>query len=445
MKSGTSRRAERPARLGTRSGRRTHAVGAVVGALAAVSVGLAPNAAAADAQSMQWYLGPMQTEQMWEVSTGEGVKVAVIDTGVNPNTPSLKGQVLADEVSKAVDYHVTQDYDGHGTTMAELIAGTGAGGGIQGLAPGAKIVPYRIALKGLETRAEEYEKAPPAWKVLRAAADSDAKIISMSFGGMTSEEDRAAIKYAASKGKLLVASVGNEGFPDAPARYPYVLGTAAVDSTYTVSKFSEKSSEGFADLSAPGDKVPGWCDDTFRSYCEQGGTSHATALVSGAAALIWSAHPDWTVNQVTRALIDTASRSWPKDKPSKYAGYGFIRPRVVLADPNYDAGAPDVDPLAKVNGGDVLAKAGARDASNTDTDNTENADNSSSAPSASASGASQAPEKGSAGDASAAGSNAEAAAAEDDSNTLWIALGAAAAVIVIGGAGAAVLRARRAR
>ncbi|MEV5340586.1 S8 family serine peptidase [Streptomyces sp. NPDC052676] len=423
------------------------AVGAVVGALTAVSVGFAPNASAADAQSQQWYLDPMQTEQMWKVSKGEGVKVAVIDTGVNANTPSLKGQVLVDDVPKDVAYRVTEDYSGHGTSMAELIVGTGADGGIQGLAPGAKVVPYRVALQGLESRPEEYEKAPNAEEALRAAADTDAKIINMSFGGMTSKEAEEAVKYAASKGKLLVAAVGNDGFPDAPATYPYVIGVAAVDSSYTVSKFSEKSSEGFADLAAPGEDIPAWCDRTFRSYCDGEGTSQATALVSASAALIWSAHPDWTVNQVTRALLDTASRSWPKDKPSKYAGYGLIRPRVVLEDPNYDPGPPDVDPLAKINGGDVLAKAGARDASNGgNSGNSGNADNSSSDPSASASGASQAPGKGATGGTSAAGSNTEAAAADgSDDNTLWIALGAAAAVLVLGGAGAAVLRARRAR
>ncbi|MER5293413.1 S8 family serine peptidase [Streptomyces pharetrae] len=416
--------------------------GALVGTLAAVGVGLAPNAAAADAESQQWYLEPMQAEQMWKVSTGEGVKVAVIDSGVNASTPSLQGQVLVDEVPKSVSYRATVDYSGHGTSMAELIAGTGEGGGIQGLAPGAKIVPYRV--ETIDQSMADREKTPQTHQALRAAADSDAKIISMSVGGMGSDEDKAAIKYAASKGKLLVAAVGNDGFPDAPAIFPYVIGVGAADSSYEVTEFAKKSSHGFADLVAPGEGIPAWCDAKFRSYCTAEGTSYATALVSAAAALIWSAHPDWTVNQVTRALLDTASRGWPKDEPSMYAGYGFIRPRVVLADPNYDPGPPDVDPLAKINGGDVLAKAGARDASNTD--NADNAGNSSSEPSASASGASQAPGKGSTGGASAAGSNAETAAADGDSgNTLWIALGAAAAVIVIGGAGAAVLRARRAR
>ncbi|MEV5317764.1 S8 family serine peptidase [Streptomyces sp. NPDC052687] len=422
------------------------AAGAVVGALAAVSVGLAPNASAADAQSMQWYLGPMQVEQMWKVTKGEGVKIAVLDSGVNPNTPSLKGQVLADEVPKSVAYGATDDYLGHGTTMAELIVGTGADGGIKGLAPGAKVVPYRVRMLW-EIVGEEADKETPPEVALKAAADSDAKIINMSFGGMSSAESEAAIKYAASKGKLLVASVGNDGAPSVTVMHPYVLGVGATDSNYKVAKFSKESSDGYTDLVAPGEGLPAWCDETFRSYCQAQGTSQATALVSAAAALIWSAHPDWTVNQVTRALLDTAGRGWPKDKPSKTAGYGFIRPRVVLENPSYDPGPPDVDPLAKINGGDVLAKAGARDASDgSDSGNADNAGNSSSDPSTSASGASQAPGKGSTGGTSAAGSDAEAAAADaGDDNTLWIVLGAAAAVLVIGGAGAAVLRARRAR
>ncbi|MEU2271020.1 S8 family serine peptidase [Streptomyces olindensis] len=371
----------------------------------------------------------MQTEQMWKVSTGEGVKIALIDTGVKPDTPSLKGQVLADEVPESVAYRATDDYSGHGTSMAELIAGTGAEGGLRGLAPGAGVVPYRVQLEGLKDGADK-DRTPYAWQALRAAADTDAKIISMSFGGMHSEESKAAVKYAASKGKLLVAAVGNDGHPDMPAAHPYVLGIAAVDSSYTVTKSSEMSAQGYADLGAPGKSIPVWCDQTFRSYCDGAGSSQATALVSAAAALIWSAHPDWTVNQVTRALIDTASRSWPKDKPSRYVGYGFIRPRIVLANPDYDAGAPDVDPLAKVNGGDLLAKSA---------DKTKRA---STSPTPSASDRSPTPDATSTGGTSATGASAESA---DDSNTLWIALGVTVALVVIGGAGGAVLRARRSR
>nr|WP_279617424.1 S8 family serine peptidase [Streptomyces incarnatus] len=377
----------------------------------------------------------MQAEKMWKVSTGKGVKVAVIDTGVNANTSSLKGQVLADEAPKSVAYRATDDYDGHGTTMAELIAGTGAAGGLKGLAPGAKIIPIRVKFDGMKRSAEEKKKTPDPTSAIRAAADTDAKIISMSFGSPGPDSDeQAAIDYAASKGKLLIAAVGNDGRKSGdtigyPAADSYVVGVAAVDKSLTVSKFS--SAGNYVDLSAPGQGFPGWCDATFRSYCDNmNGTSSATAIASGAAALIWSAHPDWTVNQVTRALIDTAGRTWPKNNPSKYAGYGLIRPRLVLANPNYNPGPAHVDPLAKDNGGDLLAKSGSSVAA--------------SPSSASASNPSQAPEKGSTGGTSAAGSSAESSSG-GSSNTTWIALGALGAVVVVGGGALAIARARRAR
>ncbi len=431
MKSGISRRVERAAFHGTRSGRRVRVVGVAVGALVATVVGFAPGAVADDVQSKQWYLGPMQAEQMWKVSTGKGVKVAVIDSGVKADTPSLKGQVLVDETPKSVAYGATTDYSGHGTTMAELIAGTGAGGGLKGLAPGAKVVPYRIELDDLKGGAEEKKKTPEPEDAIRAAADTDAQIISMSFGAQAPiPKEKEAIEYAASKGKLLIAAVGNDGRRSGdtigyPAAYQYVVGIGAADKSLTVSNFS--SAGNYVDLSAPGQGFPGWCDAFFRSYCDDvNGTSSAAAIASGAAALIWSAHPDWTVNQVTRSLIDTAGRTWAKNDPSKYAGYGFVRPRLVLENSNYNAGPAHVDPLAGENRGDLLAKSGT----------------SSTSPSPSASTPSQAPEKGSTGSTSAAGSSAESS---KDDNTLWVVLGAVAAVVVVGGGSVAVARARRAR
>ncbi|MEU7359089.1 S8 family serine peptidase [Streptomyces olivaceoviridis] len=381
----------------------------------------------------------MQAEQMWKVSTGKGVKVAVIDTGVNADTPSLEGQVLVDQTPKAVAYRATADYSGHGTTMAELIAGTGAGGTLKGLAPGAKIVPYRIELDDLKGGAEEKKKTPEPEDAIRAAAGTDAKIISMSFGETAPiPEVKEAVEYAASKGKLLIAAVGNEGRTSGdnigyPAAFPYVIGIASADKSLTVSEFS--SSGNYVDLSAPGQGFPGWCDTNFRTYCDDvNGTSSAAAITSGAAALIWSAHPDWTVNQVARALIDTAGRTWAKNEPSKYAGYGFIRPRLVLANRNYDAGPANVDPLAAENGGDLLAKSAAA--------STSSSSSSPSAPSSSASTPSQAPEKGSTGGISAAGSSMQSS---NDNTTLWVVLGAVAAIVVVGGGGLAVARARRAR
>ncbi|MFF4591311.1 S8 family serine peptidase [Streptomyces sp. NPDC001388] len=364
----------------------------------------------------------MKADEMWKVSTGKGIKVAVIDTGVNPDTPSLEGQVLANEVPAALAYKATEDYDGHGTSMAELIAGTGDGGGLKGLAPGARIVPFRIGMKDLKNESEK-KKAPALPDVIRAIADSDVKIISMSFTeDIDRPEDLAAIKYAQSKGKLMIAGTGNDAqeknFIGYPAAYPYVVGIAASDENGTVGKFSEHGN--YVDLASPGLNVPTWCDNTFKSYCVGQGTSQATAITSASAALVWSAHPDWTANQVLASLIDTAGRDWAKDDPSTYLGYGLIRPRKVLENSDYNPGPPATDPLAKENAAGVEGDTNA-------------------APSASASTSPQAPKDISGGSTSAAASDADSS----DSTTMWVALGAAAAALVIGGGAFAVIRSRR--
>ncbi|MFF8729837.1 S8 family serine peptidase [Streptomyces sp. NPDC015171] len=407
--------------LTRRNARRLSAVGSALGALVITSATLAPEAAAVDVQSKEWYLDAMGADDIWKISTGKGVKVAVIDSGVNPATSSLKGQVLVDEVPKAVAYHVTHDKAGHGTSMAEIIAGTGAGGGIKGLAPDAKIIPFRI--DGGELRgAEEISRTPDEAEAIRAAADSEAKIINMSFGApVFNEEAQAAVKYAVSKGKLIFAAIGNEGdktnYKAYPASYPGVVGVSAIDKSGTVGKFSTYG--GYVDLAAPGLSIPSWCDGKFTEYCDSQGTSPASAIASASAALIWSAHPDWTANQVLRTLIDTAARDWAKDKPSKYLGYGGVRPRRVLINKDIDPGPADVDPLAKENGGGTSAK-----------------------PSPSAESPSGKPAM----DSGAANDPTSAAAKDTDSDggtQTWVIIGAVAAVLVIAGAGFAVLRARR--
>ncbi|WDO05859.1 S8 family serine peptidase [Streptomyces murinus] len=393
------------------STRRLTAACAALGALVGLPVGLAPSAAAADVQSQQWYLSAMKADEMWKTSTGKGVKVAVVDTGVNPSTPSLQGQVLADEVPKALAHGATQDISGHGTTMAEEIAGTGRGGGLKGLAPGAKIVPYRVALRGMSL--DQENKAPELRKVIRAIADSDVKIINMSFGDDISYDgEQEAFKYAASKGKLMFAAVGNNAKTSNkagyPVSYPYVVGVSAVDKTATVGKFSN---HGFSvDLAAPGVDLPAWCNAKFQSYCSHvNGTSDATAIASASAALIWSAHPDWTANQVLSSLIDTASRQWPKDTPSSYLGYGVIRPRKVLENSNFNPGSANVDPLAVEDG---VAKP----------------KTSPSAPAKSTT--------------SGATSAADTSSKSSGNNLTWVVVGAAA-LVVIGGAAFAVIRSRR--
>ncbi|WP_428835896.1 S8 family serine peptidase [Streptomyces californicus] len=313
-----------------------------------VLVGVA-QPAAADTQAKQWHLGAMQTEDMWKVTTGEGIKVAVIDSGVNSSTPSLRGQVLKGVDATGAPGDETDDYDGHGTTMAELIAGTGQGGGLKGLAPGARIIPLRVGLGEFQ---EKYTKAnDDIAHAIRAAADSDARIINMSFGGYgVSPLQHEAIKYAEGKGKLLFAGVGNEGHQQNergyPAAYPEVIGVASADRDGKVSYYSQHA--GTVDVASPGSDVPRWCDDSFRRYCDgDGGTSAATAIASGSAALIWSLHPDWTANQVLNVLFDTAARDWKNGDRSAFLGHGLIRPSMNVLKGKGDPGDPDISPLTK--------------------------------------------------------------------------------------------------
>ncbi|WP_329206814.1 S8 family serine peptidase [Streptomyces sp. NBC_00683] len=398
--------------------RRLFGTMAVAAAWSVGFVGVAPVAVAADVQSKQWYLDPMHAEEMWKTTTGEGIKIAVIDTGVNSATPSLKGQVLKGLDATGAEGDETDDYDGHGTTMAELIAGTGQGGGLKGLAPGAKIIPMRVADTQFQNKnsVNAYDIADS----IRAAADSDAQIISMSFGGeFKMYREIEAVKYAQSKGKLFFAAVGNDAEKGNkaiyPAAYPEVVGVGATDQQGKVSDTSQHGE--FVDIAAPGDDLPRWCDENFERYCQgNGGTSAATAITSAAAALIWSAHPDWTANQVLNVLFDTAGRGdWEKGTLSNYLGHGIIRPAVNILKGTGNPGAPDISPLTKEK---TSGSAG------------------SAAPSAPAS--SQPDKKKKADDAALAGSKTE-----NDDSQLGLILGGVAVVLVLGGGAFALVRKRR--
>lgn len=398
-------------------------VAAVLGAWALAFTGLAPAAVADDVQSQEWYLDAMKADDLWKVSTGKGITVAVIDSGV-AETPTLQGRLLPgkDVTSKPGD--ANDDYSGHGTTMAELIAGSGKGGGVKGLAPDAKVLPVRMTLHGGGKRTASKDE-DDSEKAIRAAADSDAQIINMSFAGpYPYPGDEDAINYALKKGKLLFAGTGNDGTSKAnyPADYDGIVGISGYDKTFKVGDYSSYGDD--VDLSSPGSDVPGWCDATLKKYCTADGTSNATALASASAALIWSAHPSWTANQVLRVMIDTAGRTWAKDDPSKYLGYGTIRPARNLLHGEGDPGPADVDPITgKKTPGVPAATSSSGTASQTPGDD-------------------KPAEGSSGGQTSAAASDA---GDSDGGGQTWTIVGAAAAVVVIGGAVFAFMRTRRAR
>ncbi|MGW1936775.1 type VII secretion-associated serine protease mycosin [Streptomyces goshikiensis] len=320
--------------------RMRRATSALVGLLLA---GVAATPAHAETiREQQWHLDAMKADDIWKISTGKGVTVAVIDSGVG-RVPELEGQVLPgkDYATSGYEGDERTDYENHGTGMAAIIAASGkhpSGNGAFGLAPGAKILPIRVPHEG---------GSSPSWSVaIRYAAESDAKIINVSMVTATeSPELREAVAYALSKGKLIFAGVGNYGNSTNetfyPAATPGVVGVGAVNADGSAIDISQHGPQ--VDMTAPGIDISSACAGKT-GVCKSTGTSDATALVSASAALLWSAHPDWTNNQVLRVLLNTAGK--PKDgaKRNDFIGYGVVRPRVAVPTPG-DPGPANEFPL----------------------------------------------------------------------------------------------------
>ncbi|UGQ14247.1 S8 family serine peptidase [Yinghuangia sp. ASG 101] len=309
-------------------------------AMVATMAGIPPAGAVESVRAQQWYLNAWNIEEAWRTSQGEGVTVALIDSGVDSTHPDLAGQVVQTPFGDGYG-------SSHGTTMASDIAGTGrgnAGQGAMGVAPKAKIISYKVGL--LDSEVMDFDKLEAA---IRAAADSPAQIINLSIEGGGNSVEGRAIAYAISRGKLVVAGSGNLKDINPPVIYPAahtgVLGVAGHDQNGTV--WSKSHSGGWVSIAAPSVDVVTACTGVT-GYCKGAGTSHSAALTSGIAALVWAKYPHYTANQVIRVLTESANK--PQGPvPNDLLGWGNISPRNAL---NWsgDPGPPDVNPLIGVRG-----------------------------------------------------------------------------------------------
>jgi subtilisin family serine protease len=303
----------------------------------------APASADVVRNSESWVLTELNVQPAWRVSEGQGVVVAVIDSGVKANVSDLAGSVTTGPNLTAVPTPPANPAWGvHGTWMASLIAGHGHGGGasgIIGVAPRSTVLSIRVITDPNDPGYRAYEHQPASRgqaelaTAIRYAVRHRAGVISMSLGyTLESRAVRAALQYAYDHKVVVVASAGNSGTTAGaegdghapysfPANYPGVLAVGAVNGAGQVAEFS---SENFSvQVAAPGDRIPAQGRDG--GYWYVSGTSPACALTAGVVALIKSRYPRLTDSQVISAIVDSTSPgSRPPGGYDQQIGFGVV-------------------------------------------------------------------------------------------------------------------------
>ena len=324
-----------------RAWRRTVAVVAAVGATAAAVLAPGGVASAETVRQAQWQLRALQIDQVHRITTGTGVLVGLVDSGVEVSNPDLAGLVAGGTGigTAAGPQGGSADTDGHGTAMAGLI---GARGGDEnhalGIAPGAKVLSVRIQFN------EHAGNEQGVYEGIRWAVDHGARVVNVSLAGSGEPLDfeRQAIAYALDHDVVVVAGAGNTALGQSavgtPANIPGVIavGGTTMDGSYWSGAVTGPQMV----LAAPSDRVVSTASRAAGSktgYSSCIGTSCGTAIVTGAVALVRSKYPDLKAPDVINRLIRTADDAGP---PARDAQYGFGRLNILRA---LTAQVPHVD------------------------------------------------------------------------------------------------------
>lgn len=298
----------------------------------------------------QWAFNEVPYVAAWTTdgTTGTGVTVAVVDTGVQRSHPDLgSSQVLGGHYflhdngggTSFEGAGGTTDPNGHGTHVSGIVAAqSGNAVGVSGAAPGVKILPVQVLC------ADGAGFSSDVASGITWAVDNGARVVSLSLGGGASSAEQTAVQYADSKNVVVVAAGGNNGTGGSasyPAAYSTsqgnVIAVAATTNANPPGRASYSTTGNYLDISAPGGDSPSnnnsaiavlstWNDGAYRSIS---GTSMATPYVSAAAALLIAA-AGCTDSQVKTHLKATASTNLtPTNGAGTFAqqfGAGIVDP-----------------------------------------------------------------------------------------------------------------------
>ncbi|MEU7061236.1 type VII secretion-associated serine protease mycosin [Streptomyces sp. NPDC046197] len=299
-----------------------------------------------------WSLQRVNLDELWSRSKGKGVRVAVIDTGVDVKNRQLTDAVDAksgknflppkDAKGKKIDGSdapATTDTVGHGTKVAGIIAARPMkGSGFVGLAPEATIIPIK------QNDAEGHGTAQRLADAIQYAVRAGADVINISQDTSNAVEPapslEQAIDLALAKGIVVVASAGNDGVDGNvkktyPASFAGVLAVAASDRNNERASFSQSGD--FVGVAAPGVDMVSTVPQG--GHCVDNGTSFSAPYVAGVAALVKAKHPKWTAREVVAQIEQTAERTIAGH--DRLVGWGVVDPVRALTEDDHPLESPN--------------------------------------------------------------------------------------------------------
>ncbi|HET8701129.1 MAG TPA: S8 family serine peptidase [Nitrococcus sp.] len=261
-----------------------------------------------------WHLRKIQAPTAWDKSLGDGVTVAVLGTGVDPYHLDLVDNLVPgwNVVSNNSD---TKDINGHGTEVAGVVAATSNNGiGVASVAWRARIMPIRVT-----NDSNGWAYLSDIANGITWAADHGARVANISYDANGSPTVDAAAKYMKNHGGVVVVAAGNSGTNPGYGADPAIIAVSATTSSDTRPSWSSYGQ--YVDISAPGVGI--WTTTWSGSYGAPSGTSFATPIVAGVAALIESVNnalsPDQVAAVLTQSAQDLGTAGW-----DPYYGYGRV-------------------------------------------------------------------------------------------------------------------------